>query len=243
MPPIAPVQRFATIDSTNAQAQRLAAGGTRGPLWLVADVQEAGKGRLGRNWVSPAGNLHVSYLVPVAAPVQAIPQIAFVTALAVHDTVSRFCGTARVRLKWPNDCLLAGGKVSGILCETVEGGQVVIGCGINIAHSPQGLAYITSRLHQYAPEASVDSVFATYAAALDARLAEWADGAGFADIIRAWEERAHGLHSPVHVESGNSVWDGVFDGLASDGALVVKCGDGSRQAIHAGDVTFRAGAA
>jgi BirA family biotin operon repressor/biotin-[acetyl-CoA-carboxylase] ligase len=235
-----PLRRYETIDSTNLEAQRLAAGGLRGPLWLIAYEQGAGKGRLGRTWLSARGNLYSSLLLPVAAPATVIPQIAFVTALAVHDAVAGFCGAGKVRLKWPNDCLLDGAKVAGILCETAAGGQVVIGCGINVAHSPQGLAYATSHVQQHAPDASVEAVYAAYAAALEARLGQWQQGVGFGGILAAWQERAHGLGQAVHVVAGARRLEGVFTGLSDDGALCVKMADGTRETIYAGDVTFTA---
>ncbi len=233
-----PLRRYATIDSTNLEAQRLAAAGTRGPLLLVAEEQGAGKGRLGRNWISARGNLYTSLLLPTGAAPAKMPQLAFVTALAVHDVVSGFCGADYVRLKWPNDCLLAGAKVAGILCETAAGGQAVIGCGINVEHSPEGLAYPTAHLRQYSPLASVGDVLAAYASALKARLSAWGEGAGFAGILADWQVRAHGLNMPLRVSAGGRVISGIFSGLAPDGALVVKLADGTTETIYAGDVTF-----
>jgi BirA family biotin operon repressor/biotin-[acetyl-CoA-carboxylase] ligase len=233
-----PLRRYATINSTNLEAQRLAAAGTRGPLLLVAEEQGAGKGRLGRNWISARGNLYTSLLLPTGAAPAMLPQLAFVTALAVHDAVSGFCGTEDVRLKWPNDCLLAGAKVAGILCETAAGGQAVIGCGINVEHSPEGLAYPTAHLRQFAPEAHVEGVLRAYATALKGRLAAWREGAGFAGILADWQARAHGLHMPLRVSAGGRAMTGIFSGLAPDGALVVKLADGTMETIYAGDVTF-----
>lgn len=236
-----PVRRYSSIDSTNLEAQRLAAAGTHGPLWLVAEEQVAGKGRLGRIWVSARGNLYSSLLLPLQeAPAAAVSQIAFVTALAVHDAVAGFCGSDAVRLKWPNDCLLNGGKVAGILCETAMAGQVVIGCGINVAHAPEGLAYATAHVAGVAPSATVESVFAAYAAALQARLSAWREGAGFPGIMAAWQERAHGLNQSVNVATGGRSLEGTFIGLAEDGALRVRRADGSIETVYAGDVTFTA---
>jgi len=235
-----PVHHHATIDSTNLEAQRLAAGGLRGPAWIVADEQNSGRGRLGRTWVSAPGNLYSSLLLPTRAPAASIPQVAFVTALAVHDTVSGFCGIGKALLKWPNDCLLAGGKVAGILCETANGGQLVIGCGINVAHSPRGLAYATAHIGQQAPGIDVGAVFAAYSSALLNRLAEWCEGEGFPEIMAAWQERAFGLNRPVRVVAGSRTIEGTFSGLGGDGALLVGLADGSRETIYAGDVTFTA---
>lgn len=233
-----PLRRYTAIDSTNLESQRLASAGTRGPLLLVADEQGAGKGRLGRNWVSARGNLYTSLLLPTTASPATLPQLAFVTALAVHDAVAGFCGAESVRLKWPNDCLLAGGKVAGILCETAAGGQAVIGCGINVEHSPEGLAYPTAHIRQHTAEAHTEAVLAAYAYALKSRLAQWREGTGFSSVLADWQARAHGLHQPLRVVAGGRTLSGSFAGLAPDGALLVKQADGATETIYAGDVTF-----
>lgn len=233
-----PLRHYTTIDSTNLEAQRLATAGTQGPLLLVAEEQGAGKGRLGRSWVSARGNLYTSLLLPASVSPATLPQLAFVTALAVHDAVAGFCGAESVRLKWPNDCLLAGSKVAGILCETAAGGQAVIGCGINVEHSPEGLAYPTAYIRQHAPEAQVEAVLHAYATALKSRLATWAEGAGFAAFLADWQARAHGLHQPLRVNAGGRTLSGSFAGLAPDGALLVMQADGATETIYAGDVTF-----
>ena len=111
---------FDVIDSTNAEAMRRAGAGERGPLWLVAARQSAGRGRQGRNWASDVGNLHATLLIslPVAAVIAA--QTSFVAALAVHDLAAGVLGApGKLALKWPNDVLLDGAKLSGILIETV----------------------------------------------------------------------------------------------------------------------------
>lgn len=235
----APVRRFASIDSTNLEAQRLAAAGERGPLWLLAAEQVSGRGRLGRNWVSASGNLYSTLLLPTEATTAVVPQIAFVVALAVHDAVRALCPDANVKLKWPNDCLLNGGKVAGILCETVGQGLVAIGCGINVAHAPQGLAYATAYLQQAAGDVSVDGAFSAYSTALGQRLVQWSGGAGFASILADWQARGHSLGEAVQVRQGETVRVGSFAGLAPDGALRLQKPDGTIENVYAGDVSPR----
>ena len=233
----APVRHFATVDSTNLEAQRLAAAGERGPLWIVADEQVSGKGRLGRTWVSAAGNLYSTLLLPIDAAPVTIPQLAFVVALAVHDSVSGACPGAAVKLKWPNDCLLNGGKVAGILCESVGQGVIAIGCGINVAHAPQGLAYAAAFLRQVQASVTVEAVFETYRASLGVRLAQWHGGSGFPSIIVDWQCRGQGLDEVVEVKQGGVVRRGVFLGLAGDGALRLQNPDGTVENVYAGDVS------
>lgn len=237
----APIRIHKSIDSTNLEAQRLVASGEFGPLWIVADEQVSGRGRLGRQWASPPGNLYSTLLLPTDAAHSNIPQLAFVVALAVHDTVASLCPDATVKLKWPNDCLLNGGKVAGILCESVGPGRVAIGCGINVAHSPQGLAYATAHLHQARSDVSIKVVFTTYRTALQARFAQWNSGASFAAIIADWQMRGQGLNQAVEVNQGGVVRRGVFLGLAADGALRLQKPDGTVENVYAGDVSQGAG--
>ncbi len=204
----------------------------------MADEQVLGRGRLGRAWISAEGNLYSTLILPVAVPIGVMPQIAFVVALAVHDVVIALCPGADVKLKWPNDCLLNGGKVAGILCESVSGGGIAIGCGMNIAHSPQGLAYATAHLRQLNEDLGVETVFDAYRAALQERYELWALGRGFSEITRAWQERALGLGQPVQVKQGGTSLQGVFLGLAADGALRLQKPDGFIENVYAGDVSF-----
>src|SRR6267142_4792177 len=126
--------------STNTEALALARAGERGPLWVTAGRQSAGRGRRGRTWTSAAGNLFASLLLTDPAPPEHWPELAFVAALAIHDAVAEIAPPLRAQLaiKWPNDVLLAGKKFAGILVEGEGGGQgvVAIGIGVNCASHP-----------------------------------------------------------------------------------------------------------
>ena len=210
--------------------------GEQGPLWLLSDEQHSGRGRLGRQWSSPLGNLYSTLLLPVAAPVQVIPQLGFVVALAVHDTVQSHCPSHLVQLKWPNDCLLEGGKVAGILCENLGQGKVAIGCGINVNHSPQGLAYATAHVNQFNTHVTVSSVFETYRNTLQSRLNQWDRGEGFLKTVAEWQARAANLNAKVTVNQGGTTYVGILRGLANDGALRLEKADGTTELLYAGDV-------
>src|SRR5260370_34376250 len=127
------------VDSTNAEALRLAKAGERGPLWIVAKEQSPGRGRRGRAWISPVGNLHTTLMLIDPAPAAAAPQLGFVAGLALHDAaVAAVPALApRLALKWPNDLLDAGRKIAGILIEC-EGDPVTVavGIGVNCRHHP-----------------------------------------------------------------------------------------------------------
>lgn len=234
---------FETLDSTNAEAIRRAGAGERGPLWIVAWRQSAGRGRHGRTWDSRAGNLYATLLVslPVAAGVAT--QTSFVAALAVFDLAAGVLASpGKVALKWPNDVLLDGAKLAGILIETVaqDAGQttLAIGIGLNLAHAPDHTRYGATSLADHAAPVAPDAAFERLSAAMAARLAEWNDGRGFAVTRRDWTARAAGLGRAASVTMGDRTVTGEFTGLASDGALLLSEAGGQLHAIHAGEVSL-----
>lgn len=233
-----PLHHLADVDSTNAEAARIAASGALGPLLIVADAQSAGRGRLGREWHSRPGNLYSTLLLPVSAALQHVPQLSFVVALAVHDMVKQLAPAAPVALKWPNDCLLQGAKLSGILCEVVSQAplRVALGCGINVSHAPLGLPYPAAWLQQAAPDATLEAVQHAYAQQLRHWLGIWDNGQGFASIAQAWQQRAIGMDEMMTVTSGGSRLEGRMAGIDGAGALLLRDAAGKLHHIHAGDV-------
>src|SRR5438552_86978 len=120
------------LTSTNTEALALARAGERGPVWVTAERQSAGRGRRGRTWTSERGNLFASLLLTDPAPAEHWPELAFVAALAVHDAVAELAAALKPRLaiKWPNDLLLAGQKFAGVLLEGEATGAVAVGIGV-----------------------------------------------------------------------------------------------------------------
>jgi BirA family transcriptional regulator, biotin operon repressor / biotin---[acetyl-CoA-carboxylase] ligase len=236
----APVIRLDTVDSTNAEALRRARGGVRGPLWVVAAAQTAGRGRRGRAWASPAGNLYASLLLVDPAPAAVAPQLAFVAGLAVHDACAAVApGLAdALALKWPNDLMCRGAKIAGILIEGEGGAGVVavIGIGVNCRHHPEAVEHpATDFAAQGAPieaPALLDALPRTMAA----RLTEWDRGAGFAAIRNAWLARAAGLGQALRARLPDREASGVFETLDEAGRLVLRLADGRREVITAGEV-------
>ena len=232
-----PVRHFDRIDSTNLEARRLAQDGERGPLWLLADEQTLGRGRLGRSWVSEPGNLYATFLFSIAAGPQAAAQVSFVAALAVHDMVMRLRSELGPRIKWPNDVLIGGAKFCGVLPEVVGENptRIAIGCGVNLAHAPRGTPYpVTALGRDLAPATALKELDAS----LTRRLAQWDEGRGFAAIRDDWAARALGLGGAVTATSGTRQVSGTFTGLAPDGALLLAAADGTLTSIHAGEVSF-----
>lgn len=231
------VRRFDRIDSTNLEARRLADQGECGPLWLVAEEQTGGRGRLGRAWVSEPGNLYATFLFSIAEGPQAAAQVSFVAALAVHDMVLALRPAVSPRIKWPNDVLIGGAKFCGVLPEVVGSAptRIAIGCGVNVAHAPDGTPYPVTAL---GGGLRLDAVLGELDSSLTRRLTEWDEGRGFAEIREAWSARALGLGTEVAATAGPTQVTGTFKGLAADGALILESGDGTLIPIHAGEVSF-----
>lgn len=231
-------RRYAVLDSTNAEALRLAAAGVSGPLWIVAVRQTAGRGRRGRNWASAPGNLYATLLRPAHASPAADAQLSFVAALAVADMLDALVPATPVRLKWPNDVLLDGKKVAGILLEA-EAGAVAVGIGVNLAHHPAETAFpaiSVAAVTGWAPGA--ETALTALAGAWDRRYDTW-HRRGFAPVRQAWLERAAGLGDRISARTGIARTEGVFESLDADGALLVR-GEGGLTRITAGDVFFGA---
>src|SRR6266700_181519 len=219
------------LDSTNAEALRLMRQGERGPLWITAELQSAGRGRRGRTWSSASGNLYASLLLTDPGPAESWPQLSFVAALAAHDAVAEIAPDIKpmLELKWPNDLLLSGAKFAGILIEgegAEDEGGVAIGLGINCATD---LAASGARV---APA----SLFSALSAKMLGRLAQWNRGEGFATIRADWLARAAGLGEQIHVRLADHDLVGRFEALDDAGCLVLISPDGSKAVVSAGDV-------
>jgi BirA family biotin operon repressor/biotin-[acetyl-CoA-carboxylase] ligase len=230
-----PLRHYVSIDSTNAEAHRLVESGEQGPLWIAADEQLAGRGRLGRTWVSKPGNLYATLILPCVADMSVLPQLSFVAALAIQQAASGFVNSASISLKWPNDCLLDGAKFSGILIESLKPGLVALGMGINISHAPEGLPYRAACLVDYGCKATLPHVHAKLDEVLRHWLSVWNLGTGFADIRARWTAACGHMGKPITVRLPEGEVRGQFTGLAEDGAMLLKV-DGNTRKIHAGDV-------
>ena len=233
---------FERIDSTNSEARRLADAGERGPLWLWADEQTGGRGRLGRSWVSEPGNLYATLLFPISAGPEIAAQVSFVAALAVHDLVTGLLPDVRTLIKWPNDVLIGGAKVCGLLAEVVGANPtaIALGCGLNIAHAPEGTPYPVTALARHGPVPPVESILQLLDSTLSNRLKLWDEGRGFGALREDWMKRAAGVGGEAAALIGEREVRGRFVGLAADGALILELADATRKHIHAGDVRFAA---
>jgi BirA family biotin operon repressor/biotin-[acetyl-CoA-carboxylase] ligase len=237
------VVRYGAIDSTNEEARRLALGGEAGPLWIVADEQTAGRGRRGRAWISPSGNLHASALMIDPCPPAVMAQLGFVAGVALARA-TKDLGATDVGLKWPNDLMSNGGKCAGILVEGVGfgGGRsaCVIGIGVNCARAPEGLGYATSCVTRAGGQAvAANELFEGLVERFDEALDTWRAGQAFDRIRAAWLGYALRLGERIAIENGVSRREGVFDGIDPAGRLLMRseCG---LESVEAADVWLSA---
>lgn len=238
------IRMLDVTDSTNARAGAAGDAGASEGLVVIADQQTAGKGRLGRSWVSPAAvNLYLSVLLrPPVLPVEA-PQLTFLSAVAVCRAISEVSGLEPT-VKWPNDVLLHGRKTAGLLnemsSETDRVNYVVLGIGVNLnmraeqfptqlrypatslsielGHQVSRLAFTRSLLQQ------IDTLYAAYLAS------------GPRSVLAAWEEYCDLTGKPIVVDCQSRLIRGIMAGLDDDGALLVKTAAGSFERVLAGDV-------
>ncbi|WP_457796123.1 biotin--[acetyl-CoA-carboxylase] ligase [Methylocystis sp. S23] len=227
------------VDSTNAEARRLIESGERGPLWIVAERQTRGRGRLGREWISPAGNLYASFVFSDFAEARVAPELGFVAGAAAIRALRATTSANLFQLKWPNDLLLDGGKLGGVLLECVNAQTspvAIVGIGVNVAQAPEGLPYPTRALSDLgAPVPSADAVFAHLSDALTATLDLWKGGEGFAEIRAEWLASASSLGEDIRVAMSNETLEGRFDTIDASGRLVLETRAG-RRVVEAGDV-------
>lgn len=191
---------------------------------------------MGRDWQSPIGNFYGSTLVRLRPEDPLPPTLAFVAALAVYDALNEVSPQLDLLIKWPNDILSGGAKISGILLERRDD-AVIIGIGINLAFHPQGLGRPVTSLSALGVKPPTAEVFQPVLARCFSHWLGLWRGGGLPDILAAWQAKAHAKGTPlsVHFPDGQSV-AGVFDGLDVHGALQLRLADGAVRAIHAGDV-------
>lgn len=232
------IETLAHTGSTNADiAARLKAGDRIAEgFWLVADRQTAGRGRHGRPWFDGHGNFMGSTVVYPSDRDPPAPTLALVAGLAVYEAALAFCADPAVlKLKWPNDLMLSGAKLAGILLEG-QGDAVIVGIGLNLVHAPDLPDRPTAALSHIGPAPDRDLFASALASSFTTELQRWRTY-GLDPLLRRWESAAHPRGTALHVnEQSEGIIKGQFDGLADDGSLRLRLADGSTRAIHAGDV-------
>jgi BirA family biotin operon repressor/biotin-[acetyl-CoA-carboxylase] ligase len=265
-----------TLPSTNAEALARGRAGERGPLWITAARQTAGRGRRGNAWASEPGNLYASLLLTDPASAAHLPELCFVVALAVRDAAASFLvpplkGEGRraapgrghlestptrhashvdlplagggeegkLKLKWPNDLLLGGAKLAGILIEAESAGGTTIaaaGIGVNCAHHPDNLPYPAASLAAHGVAVTPGGLMTELSRSMLPRLAQWERGAGFAAIRAEWLANAAGIGGDIHVRLPDRELTGTFETLDPLGRLMLRLPGGALEAITVGEV-------
>ncbi|WP_339948305.1 biotin--[acetyl-CoA-carboxylase] ligase [uncultured Albimonas sp.] len=229
-----------TMDDARAKAR----AGEPGPVWIMARLQTGGRGRRGNAWKDPGGNMAATLMLRPQMSARAAALLTFVSALAVADVAGRFAPRAQVALKWPNDVLVEGGKIAGILLESEGQGPqpewISVGIGINLASRPPGdpaaafppISFADLGVPVPSPEAAFDALAAAFAHWLDRYRAE-----GFEPLRNAFLARAARLGEPVVARLPRETITGIFADLDSDGRLVLDTPQGARR-IAAAEVFF-----
>lgn len=203
--------------------------------WLRAENQTGGKGRSGRQWISPPGNLYATTLVRLQPSDPSAPSLALVAAIALHEIASAYAQGRALTIKWPNDLLHDGAKLAGILLER-EGDNVVVGIGVNLAHHPDLQDRPTTSVASFTDAEPDPAGFLTdLAQSFERWLGIWR-GAGLSAIRAEWLGRAHPIGTALSAALPQEQFDGLFDGLDETGALCLRLADGSVRVIQAGDV-------
>jgi BirA family biotin operon repressor/biotin-[acetyl-CoA-carboxylase] ligase len=239
---------YDVLDSTNEEAKRLAEGGGSHGAVIWAKKQTAGRGRMGREWVSAEGNLFVSALLSPEVDLATCAELSFVASVAVAETLEGILPDHEgIRCKWPNDVLLDDKKIAGILLEsfttTSDAGTkrqwVTVGVGINVESYPEHVMFPATCLKASGVEIiSAKIVLSRFIYNFIHRYDGWVKK-GFKDVHGEWMGRAAHLGRPVEVIVGDTQTDGVFDGIDKTGRLLLRPKSGGSITITAGDVFFK----
>ena len=246
------------VGSTNVLALDHARAGDPGKLWIVSKKQESGRGRRGRAWATPEGNLAATLLLVAGRDLKQAATLGFVAGLSLADALDAAVPSARLairidgaqrgrdrfELKWPNDVLASGAKLAGILLESTQLASglfaVAVGIGVNVVAYPDDLPYPATSLKALGAACDAETLFLALSDAWGANARLWNEGRGLAAIRDRWLERAAGLGSEVAVRIDGSVVRGTFETIDEDCRFVIRDRNGNRQTIAAGDVHFGA---
>ncbi|SDF70077.1 BirA family transcriptional regulator, biotin operon repressor / biotin-[acetyl-CoA-carboxylase] ligase [Limimonas halophila] len=225
------------VESTNDEARALAREGAEEGTLVWAREQRAGRGRLGRTWSSPRGNLYLSLVMD--SSLEAAAQTTFVAALALSDALDGLVPNDHtVILKWPNDVLLDGRKLAGMLAEWVpEAEKLVLGVGVNVAAAPADAQHPATTLRDAGVEIGAADLLARFAGEFEPWWRTW-KRAGFAPIRAAWMQRCHPMGERLQVNLPDETVVGTYQGLGEDGALVMETWDGDKRRLTVGDVAL-----
>ena len=233
-----------SVDSTNAYAKLLLETEHKSPFWITAEHQTNGRGRYQRKWISDKGNLFCSGVYSLGNDLKHASNLSFVLALAVAETLLKFVSPELIKIKWPNDVLLRGKKVSGILLESFNYrniNYIIIGIGINLLHHPEGNLYPATNLldhtsvknFELSPLGILEILIDKFETINETYLKE-----GFAAIREQWLQISYNIPGDVEVKLLNEHFSGKATGIDLNGSLLVSLSDGTIRTVSAGEVFF-----
>ena len=238
MNPTNAIRTVTVTGSTNDDLASLAREGAPEGVWLRAERQRSGRGRQGREWHSPPGNLYASTLVRLGGDDPPAPTLALVAAVALHEVACAFATRAPIEIKWPNDLMVAGAKLSGILLERLDD-AVIVGFGVNLADHPDQTERPATSFAALGGAPDPALFLEALAERFACWLARWRED-GLAPVRERWLAGAHAPGTALSTHTASGAWvEGTFDGLDESGALRLRLNDGSAHTIHAGDVFLK----
>jgi BirA family transcriptional regulator, biotin operon repressor / biotin---[acetyl-CoA-carboxylase] ligase len=243
---------FDEIGSTSTEAARAGEASDSGEVWFCSLKQTAGRGRRGRPWETPSGNLAASLLIIPDCDSAVAASLGFVAGVALNRALGAVLskgvvkqgldGAHRIALKWPNDVLADGAKLAGILLEAQKRPDgrhaVIIGFGVNIVSAPEGLPYPATSLNRLGVDIAAETLFGALAEEWVVAYELWDNGSNIGDILRLWRASAAGIGAEISVNRDGGVVRGIFESIDDTGRLIVRAPDNSQIAITAGDVHF-----
>jgi len=233
-----------SVDNTNEEAKRLADKGAQSGALVLAKTQTSGRGRRGRAWSSPVGNLYSSLLLRPTCSLAEAARLTFLIAVAMAEAIETVTGMqVRPDCKWPNDLMVNGRKICGILLESASNhlsstDYLVIGTGVNVAFYPDDSERSATSLASLGAPVSVHELVSVYVERIAYWLPIW-EQQGFTPIREAWLTRGYGIGEPVVARLTERELQGTFVGLDDDGSLILREGSGFEHRIGAGEVFFR----
>ncbi len=238
---------FNRIDSTNSEAFRIIKNNIKGNFVIVAKEQTNGKGSKGKSWKSIAGNLHMSILLQSTVSISRLKELSFLIAVVLHETIKELiiksnAPKADIKLKWPNDVLMDGKKLAGILIESkrLDGiNYVVIGIGVNTHFIPDvPNIEITSLFNEGIILKDSDYFLSSFMSKFQTYYLKWTNTDSFDTIRKKWLKFAYNLNNIVILDNGVRKVSGVFRGIDQDGAICIELNGGVVQSFSSGQVTF-----
>lgn len=232
------IEHYPSLASTNDLVRERALGGEPEGLVARAEIQTKGRGRHGRSWASPTGNLYFSMLLRPGRPLAEAATLSLVIGLSLADTIA--VDVPGPELKWPNDVMVGGAKLAGILLESVIIGAgvpvIVAGIGVNVASCPKDLPYPATSLAALGADLRPEALLERFLGAFGPDYDRWRAG-GFPAVRERWLGRAHGRGRYARVRDGDRLIDGRFVDVDPEGRLVIDTSAG-RRLIHAGELFF-----